>query len=349
MKCFFNKTVLVAIACLIIYSCKKDEIQARINTGAAPTLATSVTSLVLNQANANDTAVRFTWNKADYGFNDAINYSLQISKAGTNFASASTTELTLNAKDLRKAITVRDLNRELLKILPHSVPSQVQVRMKSDVGNIFSNVVNMTITPYRDLIIFSYPQAISVAGNFQNWSPETAPKIVSLKNDGKFDGFIDFTHATPEFKFVKGNAWSAGDYGSAGTDKLGNGGPNLTITTGAGTYLIRANTTDLTWTNYKINSWGLIGDAIAGTGWNSDRDLIYDAATKTWKITLDLIGGKAIKFRANDDWGVNMGDDGNDGKPEFNGANIPIAISGNYTITFDVSVAGNYFYSIKKN
>ena len=46
-----------------------------------------------------------------------------------------------------------------------------------------------------------------------------------------------------------------------------------------------------------------------------------------------LVDGE-IKIRQNDAWGVNYGDDGNNGSLELNGANIPVT-AGTYNITFD--------------
>lgn len=350
MKIIVNKLMLVAgIALLMLWSCEKDENRAVLNEGAAPTLTASKTAVVLSQINAKDTAVVFTWNDVDYGFQDAIGYTIQMAKAGTNFASATSTEIGITKSNLRRAFTVEEINRELNKILPTGTASQVEVRIKSSLSNNYSNTVTMTVTPYRVLILYTFPQAINVAGNYQSWTPETAPQIVSMSNNGQYEGFIDFgTTAAPAFKFVKGKEWAAGDFGGTAAGVLTNGGGNLTLTSG-GIHLIRANTTALTWSAVKINSWGLIGDAIAGTGWDSDRDLTYNATAKTWSITIDLIGGKNVKFRANDAWTIDLGDNGNDGRPDIGGANIPVAASGNYTITLDILTGGNWSYTLKKN
>ena len=42
-----------------------------------------------------------------------------------------------------------------------------------------------------------------------------------------------------------------------------------------------------------------------------------------------------MKFRLNDDWGVNLGDNGADGSLEAGGANIVIPAAGTYNITLD--------------
>lgn len=81
--------------------------------------------------------------------------------------------------------------------------------------------------------------------------------------------------------------------------------------------------------------WGIIGDATP-TGWGSDTDMKYDCATRTWSITIALTD-KEFKFRANDDWPVNLGDNGADGSLEPNGANIKVPAAGTYKVTLDVA------------
>ena len=77
--------------------------------------------------------------------------------------------------------------------------------------------------------------------------------------------------------------------------------------------------------------------------------MTFDPATNTWSVTVDLVSTGTFKFRANNDWGINLGYD--NGVLDYNGSNIPVpaAGSGNYTITMDLSHAGNYNYTIKKN
>ncbi len=321
----------------------------------APTLTANKTSLTLLQANADQEAVTFTWTAADFGYNAGISYALQISKKGTNFASASTTEVALGNKATSKTFTVKEINKELLKVFTADITSDAEMRIKATVNNlsggavqsVYSNSVEMTVQPYRDIITYTYPHALNVAGNYQGWDPATAKQLVSPNNTGVYEGFINFNNASPEFKFVKGNNWGAGDYGSAGGGNLGNGGANLTLSGGAGIYYVRADVNTMTWSNYKVNTWGLIGSATPG-GWGSDQDMTYNATDRIWTITLNLVAGE-IKFRANDDWALNLGDNNNDGKPEINGSNIAIASAGNYTINLDLETGGNWFYTVKKN
>lgn len=349
MKALLNKLFLLGIIALLACSCEKEETKAVLNAAVAPTLAVSATNVVLTQAQASTEAVKFSWDAVNYGYQDAIQYVLQIAKAGTGFAAASTVEVGVTKAGLQKSFTVSELNAELNKILPVGVASEVEARLKANTANIVSNVVKMTVTPYKVLILYTFPQAINVAGNYQGWTPGTAPQIVASGTPGEYLGFIDFSAGTPapEFKLVKGNDWPAGDYGSPSAGVLSNGGNNLTLPS-PGIYKIEANTNAMTWSFYKINGWGLIGNAVPTTGWDSDRDMVYDAVSKTYTLTLDLVPGD-IKFRANDDWALNLGDNGADGRPDVGGSNIAITAAGNYTITLDILVGGNLSYTIKKN
>ena len=356
MRTCLNKIMLVGVAAIAFSSCKKDEVRTILSAGSAPNLQSSATTLVLLQANANNDAVKFTYTPATFGFDAAVTYVLQIAKGGTSFASASTTEVGLsNASPLEKSFKVVDFNRELLKIINYGTATPVEVRVKATVAAAapasYSNVVTITATAYRDIIKYAFPNALNIAGNFQGWDPGTAPQIVKQNNGGYngFEGYIIFNAATPEFKMVKGDNWGAGDYGSAGAGTHGNGGPNLTLPSGGagltGYYRVRANTTNLTWGYTKINTWGIIG---AFNGWGSSVPLTFNAATGVWSITRDMPTGE-FKFRANDDWGINFGDNNADFKPEYDGSNLNITAAGNYTISLDLSVGGNYAYTLKKN
>lgn len=83
--------------------------------------------------------------------------------------------------------------------------------------------------------------------------------------------------------------------------------------------------------------WSIIGDAAPGVAWTTDTDMDYSLSTHLYTSTIHLIGGKAFKFRLNHDWGTNYGDDGNDLSLNSNGANIPVAVTGDYKIVANFS------------
>jgi len=347
--------LLIGGALLTLGACKKEETRAVLAPTGGVTLSATTTTLVLAQANQDNNAVAFNWTKANFGFDAGVNYTLELCKGGTNFATATSTSINMNTL-LAKSFTVKDFNAKMQDIIANGVASQVQARVKADVGSnvapIYSNVLSMTVTAYRDIVNYSFPQALFIAGNYQGWSPSTAPKIVDRFASGStgsnYDGYIYFNNASPEFKMVKGPDWSFGDFGSSGGNNLGNGGSNLTLGQGAGVYRLQANTSNMTWSATRITTWGIIGSATPG-GWGASTAMTYDIAGNFYVITTNLTAGE-LKFRANNDWPINFGDNNPaDGKPEYGGDNIPIAAAGNYTITLDIGIAGNYAYSIRRN
>lgn len=361
MKRIINYIIVGFLAILFVTSCKKDENRIFIEPAASFNLVSNYsTPLTLMQANQADTVLKFTRDSASFGFNAAITYTLQIAKVGNAFTSANTatTDFT-SAKNIY--YTVKDINKALIVISAIGVETEYQARVLASVADsadpVYSNIVKFKATPYKDFITYLYPQALWIAGNFQGWSPSSAPKIVDPKatagGGDNYEGYINFTDASPLFKMVKGDNWGAGDFGdAAGNGQSGvlkpntAGNNNINLTQGASVYLLRANTVALTWNAIKIDMWGIIGDATPGS-WTTPTAMTYDATTNTYSITTNLTAGK-IKFRANNNWDINFGDDNLDGKPDYGGANIDVAVAGNYTITLDLT-AGNYSYLIKKN
>ena len=69
---------------------------------------------------------------------------------------------------------------------------------------------------------------------------------------------------------------------------------------------------------------------------------MYETGSNTYALYASLNSGE-VKFRFNEDWGVNFGDDGADGTLEAGGSNIAVA-AGNYYITLDLNT-NTYSYT----
>lgn len=82
-----------------------------------------------------------------------------------------------------------------------------------------------------------------------------------------------------------------------------------------------------------LSDWGLVGDATENA-WDGPDMEMYETATNQFKLYAQLTDG-LFKFRFNEDWGVNYGDDSNDGTLEAGGANIEVT-AGTYLVTFDL-------------
>jgi starch-binding outer membrane protein SusE/F len=358
MKAIIRNLLLLTVVATTVISCGKDVERTVLKPGGDNQLTVTSATLVLLQANAANVATVFGWGKADFGYDAAITYTIQLCKGGTNFASSATTTEVAMGTAVSKSFTVKEFNDKMQEIIGDGVATPIQARIKASVGSnvapIYSNVVSMTVTSYLDIVSYTYPDAMNVAGNYQGWSPGSAPQIVKTRNGGYggYEGYIIFNNGAPEFKLVKGDNWGAGDFGNAGGGTLQNGGPNLTLPSGGagitGLYRLRANTTSMTWSYDKINTWGIIGSATAG-GWGASTAMTFDAATGNWSITTDLVVGE-MKFRANNAWDIDFGDNAPaDGKPEYGGSNIAVTQAGNYTITLNLGRGGNYSYKLRKN
>jgi hypothetical protein len=185
---------------------------------------------------------------------------------------------------------------------------------------------------------------LNVPGSYQGWDPtNNATAITSVNDDGIYTGFLYFPEGNLDFKIAAGG-WDTnwGDTGADGT--LEPGSDNLNAPA-PGFYRLVVDLPNLTYTLQPSN-WGLIGSATPG-GWDNDTNMTFNPSTGAWEITLDLVGGEA-KFRENDGWDVNFGDNGANASLELGGDNIAIPGGGNYTIKMYL---GNqdYTYSIVSN
>ncbi len=108
--------------------------------------------------------------------------------------------------------------------------------------------------------------------------------------------------------------------------------------------LVNQFAVDLDVLNSSLGSqsdWGLVGSATPN-GWNGPDLEMYQTGSQEFSIYAELDSGE-LKFRFNEDWGNNFGDNGNDGTLESGGANIPIS-AGTYLIVMDLS-SGTYSIS----
>jgi hypothetical protein len=180
-----------------------------------------------------------------------------------------------------------------------------------------------------------------VPGGYQGWDPTSAASLGSPKADGDYSGFINF-NAGSDFKLTSQRDWNGTNYGDGGAGALSTSGGNMNVATG-GVYYIKANTVNNTWSATKT-TWGVVG-AFTNWGGSPDIALTYSGGKYTGSFT--LASGSDVKFRANSDWGINLGDTGSDGVLEFGGDNITLA-AGTYNVTLNVGNGGYYTYSFVK-
>src|SRR5262245_44714324 len=112
LKNMNSKNILLFIFgfVLCISSCKEDEDIIDLGTPPAPNVLTNEIStgptVVLAQENADDDFAVLSWTPSDFG-GKKVNYSIEIDRAGNNFATAKDV---ITIKELKETLTVQDIN-----------------------------------------------------------------------------------------------------------------------------------------------------------------------------------------------------------------------------------------------
>ncbi|MDC0378696.1 SusE domain-containing protein [Flavobacteriaceae bacterium] len=180
-------------------------------------------------------------------------------------------------------------------------------------------------------------------GTNRGFSAGNDVPFLSNGQDGMFRAVT--TLYDGEFKIREDNAWGLnyGDNGADGT--LEQNGANITIS--AGHYIIDFDAVNFTITITPAGTvWGVVGSATLN-GWGAAEDvkLMPDPCNDGVYVVKDVVlTDGEIKFRQDDAWGVNVGDNGADGTYEANGANISVT-AGTYDMTLD-TVNGTYTLTV---
>jgi hypothetical protein len=361
MKNILKKSIF-ALLLISLGSCTEKDIDPVAVANGGPVLSMSTVpagGLVLSPANANNLIAALDWEHSENGVPSQANYTVEIAKSGTNFATPIAAGTT-NSKFL--SWTHEQLNGFLPEptFTPYTA-TNIDIRVKSSLGNganaliQYSNVITVNVTPYTNAL-----PKIAVPGNHQGWSPATAPLLAaSAYGKTDYEGFVwldgDYKFLTPK---VDGTFdWGTPDFGDDGSfagTLIETGESNCNVGT-AGYYYVKANTGAVTGANpnglkYSADpaSWAITG-AATPNGWPDpalDHDMTYNSTTKKWQITIALTAGE-FKFRANNGWTLNLGGDNNgDGFMDFGGPNLSIATPGTYTVILDLSNPRAYTYSV---
>ena len=332
MKKLILKLTYVAALFTFIQSCDDVE-RVYYNDAAETVLSLSDNNLILSEDNGSNEILTLTWSDPDYGFDAAALYSVQIDVQGGDFSNP---QIISVGSSLEKTFTVEELNAKLLSLSMTPAEEGVAIlRIKatlSEYQEIFSNTVNLNVTPYSSLLDLSTNLGVVGSATPGGWGNENIPDL-EFYTTATTDVYVAYvTLRNGEIKFRNNNDWSEnwGDDGNDGT--LDSYGANIPVS--AGTYKIEVNFSSMTYT-MEPYSWGIVGSATPNQ-WNGpDLMLHYNSYQDDWRAVVTLGEGE-VKFRFNNDWGLNYGDDGADGSMEANGANISVS-SGHYLVSMNLN------------
>ena len=192
--------------------------------------------------------------------------------------------------------------------------------------------LNMLERTYTIEIIGEMALEVFVPGSHQGWSPATAPALFARNFDFRYFGYV-FFEAGDQFKFTHTRDWTQG-FGGAGTPGVLQNDPSSNLNVAeTGLHRIVVDLSGTPWTyTLELTNWGIIGSSTPG-GWSTSTPMNLDPATGLLTITVDLVEGY-FKFRANDDWAINLGGDLNN--QTYGGADIRVDVAGTYLITLDL-------------
>tara|TARA_Y100001933_G_scaffold62222_1_gene62312 strand:+ start:146 stop:1462 length:1317 start_codon:yes stop_codon:yes gene_type:complete len=332
MKKIIYKLTYLTVLFALFYSCDDVE-RVYYNDGAGTVLTVSDDNLVLVEENSSNEILTLTWTQPDFGFSAAALYSIQIDVQGGDFSNP---QIISVGGAFDKTFTVEELNAKLLSLsMTPNEEGVASFRIKatlSEYQEIYSNTVNISVTPYSSLLDLSTSLGVVGSATPGGWGNDNIPDLpfYATGTTNVYVAYVSLRNG--EIKFRNNNDWSEnwGDDGADGT--LDSYGANIAVS--AGTYKIEVNFSSMTYTMEEY-SWGIVGSATTN-GWGGpDMMFHYNSFQDDWRAVVTLGDGE-VKFRFNNDWAVNYGDDGADGTMEANGANIAVS-AGHYLVTMNLN------------
>nr|WP_315243506.1 SusE domain-containing protein [uncultured Flavobacterium sp.] len=155
--------ILIAFVGVLAVSCNADDVENRpvIEAVTEPVLLTpqSDFNIVLTKAAENEIATTVIWDDAKYsGTATVVNYTIEVAKAGTNFAAPVTVTTTTSRY---RALTVSELNSALVNGgFIEKEENSVDIRIKATVGigaeAQYSNSYTFKATPYHTPLATSH-------------------------------------------------------------------------------------------------------------------------------------------------------------------------------------------------
>ena len=315
-----------------------DAIAPLVNEAAA-------SEIVLDPADPEGKVVVASWEPARLVYGETVLYDVYVVLGEKEVKIAeglSGTSASVKADDLNEAIVAAGgaeaaANEVVFKVVAYCESLPDGIATVSD---------PVSVTTY----LATFPELLYLPGNYQDWTPETAPTIpLSSVKKGFYQGIVDLRTkdgSDTEFKFSPKPAWDGDFGGEAEVHPNGSGEyPYVTGTVGVSSNIVVPSGVYYIELDKKLNilrmvqfgSLSLIGSAVGDYNWSQDVDLEFDAAAKTFSAVTTFKAGE-FKMRFNHNWDCALGGSAESGY-ELTGGNIATDKEGEYRMVIDASVA----------
>ncbi|AZQ64874.1 hypothetical protein EI427_21860 [Flammeovirga pectinis] len=302
-----SKLLVLLFSLIGCISCQESETEKAIlksEVTANDLLPLSATSFVLSEEKSEENFDSLTWTPTDYGFQSAVNYTVQFDVEGNAFA----TPINLaNTFELTSGFTVGNINKSLLeKGVAGGTAVNVEFRVVSlineEVAEVYSSVEKVEITPYAPSVL----SPLYINGDDQGWNFDTSLDF-NVLGIGEFELIGTFTNGS-YFRFFEEKSWEASQLGygdfevvDANLTEAGDGDDNFIFsgTTGVYTMTVSYATKTITMTAASTPELYIVGDQ---NGWS------FDAVTwlggGKYEGTVTITNGQIFRFFTVDgDWG----------------------------------------------
>ena len=295
-------------------------------------------AFALSIANNDVDAITVGWEDpiANSSLNVNIDYFLEVAAPNTSFA------MPIDAGSVRNmnsiTLTNAQLNAAAIQSgIPVDTAGDLEIRVRSTIvdaasGSVLertSDAITINVTTYLTVLDLSTTWGI-VGSAANNWGATPDLPMYTTDVDGVLVAYVNLIAG--EWKFRENNDWANNLGSGANADDVTSNGGNFTTDAGAFKITLDLNNNKFTKEAFSI---GIVGGAYNDWGATPDFMLEYDPFSDVFRGMVTLIDGE-MKFRMNNDWGTNWGDDGNDGTLELNGANI-VVTAGTYFATVDMN------------
>jgi hypothetical protein len=207
------KLILAAFVMLTFFTgCEDDSIKATLKTDVAANqlIAPSTTNIVLTLADKDNNLPEIKWTAPDFGFQASVTYTLQIDKAGNNFAAAVELATTNSLSALLNIGSTNDILLGLGLVPEEATNVELRVigELNDNVEPVVSNTISLTLTSYAT----SFPPIWGMGAGLKGWGPWPANAVEWQSSEFKKYETIAYFTNNEAFRWFAQLDWGPTSY-----------------------------------------------------------------------------------------------------------------------------------------